>query len=563
MTPEAAGRDVAFGGPGRSPAPPARASTPEPDRTSPARRRTVRGSRSAGVRLATVYAGLFGMSALALVLFIWWATAGLLERQVEATIHADAQGLLDRIEEGGLPALIGSVQDRMSEDVDDETLYLLVDGEGRPLAGNLEHWPATVDAAGAWYELVVQRAGTRTLAEVERIDLPGGFHLLVGRDVRTRATLRHLLAEALLWALALVAALGVAGALVVRGLFRGMLADVSRTADAIAAGDLTQRVRPSGCGDEFDRLAETINDMLDRIARLMDGVRQVSNAIAHDLRTPIARARARLEDAARHADTDGALHAAVERAVADLDGVTAVFQALLRIAEIEAGSRRSAFAAFDCVPVLRDMAELYGALAEERGLLLSLDLVPALWIRGDRELLQQAVANLLDNAVKFSRAGGRVCLAVDAAADVAGAAPGSPAPNSPALGSPVPGSPARALRITVLDGGPGIPAGDLGKAAERFFRGEAARHTPGSGLGLALVQAVAQLHGGTLRLGDAAPGLRATLVLPVLEQAPGTEGAAPLPPPGRPAPAQAVAATAGAPGAGGHGFMSSPPGVNP
>ena len=507
------------------------------------RRWTVRGPRSAGVRLATVYAGLFGMSALALVLFIWWATAGLLERQVEATIHADAQGLLDRIEEGGLPALIGSVQDRMSEDVDDETLYLLVDGQGRPLAGNLEHWPAGVDAAGAWYELVVQRAGTRALAEVERIDLPGGFRLLVGRDVRTRATLRHLLAEALLWALALVAALSVAGALVVRGLFRGMLADVSRTADAIAAGDLTQRVRPSGRGDEFDRLAETINDMLDRIARLMDGVRQVSNAIAHDLRTPIARARARLEDAALHAGTDGALHAAVERAVADLDGVTAVFQALLRIAEIEAGSRRAAFAVFDCVPVLRDLAELYGALAEERGLLLSLDLVPALWIRGDRELLQQAVANLLDNAVKFSRAGGRVCLAADAGADEAGAALGSPVPT---------------LRITVLDGGPGIPAGDLGKAAERFFRGEAARHTPGSGLGLALVQAVAQLHGGTLRLGDAAPGLRATLVLPVLEQPPGTEGAAPMPSPGRPAPALA----APPPGAGGHGFMSPPPGVN-
>ena len=517
---------------------------------------TRRRLRSAGIRLATVYAGLFGMSALALVLFIWWATAGLLERQVEATIHADAQGLLDRIGEGGLPALVESIQDRMSEDVDDETLYLLVDGEGHHLAGNLEHWPAAVSAAGSWYELPVQRAGTRALAEVERIELPGHFRLLVGRDVRIRAQLRHLLGGALLWALGLVAGLSVAGALVVRRLFRGMLANVSRTSEAIAAGDLAQRVRLSGRGDEFDRLAETINDMLDRIARLMDGVRQVSNSIAHDLRTPITRARARLEDAALHADSDGELRAAVERAVADLDGVTAVFQALLRIAEIEAGSRRAAFARFDCVPMLRDLAELYGALAEERGLELALALPAALWMRGDRELLQQAVANLLDNAVKFSPAGGTVLLAAGtgpdtgaAGHDLAGPAAFGPAPD------------VRLLRIAVSDRGPGIPDGDLAKAPERFFRGEAARHTPGSGLGLALVQAVAQLHGGVLRLGDAAPGLRATLTLPASEQ----EDALPTPAsPVRSGPeCVAVIRPVPEPVAGGRSFIPSPPGLNP
>ncbi|MGI4975359.1 MAG: ATP-binding protein [Janthinobacterium lividum] len=508
--------------------------------------------RSAGIRLATVYAALFGMSALALVLFIWWATAGLLERQVEATIHADAQGLLDRISEGGLPALVESIQDRMSEDVDDETLYLLVDGEGHHLAGNLEHWPAAVSAAGAWYELPVQRAGTRALAEVERIELPGHFRLLVGRDVRTRAQLRQLLAGALLWALGLVAGLSVIGALVVRRLFRGMLANVSLTSEAIAAGDLAQRVRLSGRGDEFDRLAETINDMLDRIARLMDGVRQVSNAIAHDLRTPITRARTRLEDAALHADSDGELRAAVERAVADLDGVTAVFQALLRIAEIEAGSRRAAFARFDCVPVLRDLAELYGALAEERGLELALALPPALWVQGDRDLLQQAVANLLDNAVKFSPAGGTVLLGAGFGPDAEAGGQGAPAPAGASQAAE------RLLRITVTDRGPGIPAGDLAKAPERFFRGEAARHTPGSGLGLALVQAVAQLHGGALRLGDAAPGLRATLALPAPDRADALPG-----PSARPAQDHAARARAGTAAAGGRGFIPAPPAPHP
>ena len=185
-----------------------------------------------------------------------------------------------------------------------------------------------------------------------------------------------------------------------------MVAEVSATAEAIAGGDLTPRVRRSGRGDEFDRMAESINNMLERIARLMDGVRQVSNSIAHDLRTPITRARARLEDAAEHAGSEAELRAAVERAVADLDGVTAVFQALLRIAEIEAGARRSAFSDVDLGPLLADLAELYGALAEERGLRLTLEVPDTLTVQGDRELIQQAVANLLDNAVKFSPGNG-------------------------------------------------------------------------------------------------------------------------------------------------------------
>ena len=200
-----------------------------------------------------------------------------------------------------------------------------------------------------------------------RYDLPGGYHLLIGRDVQVRAQLRRLLTDALLWALVIVAAMATAGALIVRSLLRRTLANVSATANAIAAGDFAQRVKLSGRGDEFDQLAEVINDMLDRIGRLMDGVRQVSNAIAHDLRTPITRARARLEEAACMPRSPEALRAAIERATADLDGIVAVFQALLRISEIEAGSRRSAFAPLDLGPLLADLAELYEAVAEEKG----------------------------------------------------------------------------------------------------------------------------------------------------------------------------------------------------
>ena len=445
--------------------------------------------RSAGLRLAMVYAVLFAASALALVLFLWWATAGLLDRQVEAAIRADEQGLFEQWQGGGVEALQTTIEDRLAENVDDDAIYLLIDRQMHPLAGNLTSWPTGVTAADTPYDLMVSRAGVTSMARVRRNDLPDGNRLLVGRDVETRTSLRALLTSALLWSLVLLALLGSVGGLVMQRLFRRMIASVSATATAIAQGDLGQRVRVSGRGDEFDRLAETINDMLDRIGRLMDGVREVSNSIAHDLRTPITRARTRLEDAVEHADNPADLRAALCRAVADLDGVTAVFNALLRIAEIEAGTRRSAFADSDFAPVLRDLAELYTAPAEERGLALRFAAPDCLPIHGDRDLIGQAVVNLLDNALKFSLPGGAVRLAADRQ------------PFS--------------VTLTVEDSGPGILAGDRERATQRFFRGEQARQTPGSGLGLALVEAVAHLHGGSLALEDAAPGLRAVLRLPL------------------------------------------------
>lgn len=443
--------------------------------------------RSVGVRFAVLYAALFGVSALALAIFLWWATAGLLDRQTDAAIAADAQGLSERWNEGGLPALVSTIQERLAENVDDNAIYLLADAGMHPIAGNLEHWPSAVSLDRGWFELPIERSTNRSMARLHRFDLPGGFHLLVGRDVEVRAQLRTLLTDALLWALLVVAVLGTAGALLIRSLIHRTLAKVSDTAAAISAGDLTRRVPLSGRGDEFDRLAETINDMLDRIARLMDGVREVSNAIAHDLRTPITRARTRLEYAATHAQGVDDLRAAIERAQDDLDGVVAVFQALLRIAEIEAGARRSSFALVDVAGLLRDLTELYSAAAEDAGIRLVLDCPPTLQLQGDRELIQQAVANLLDNAIKFSPDGKTIALR---AAQHGGF-----------------------VRIVVSDEGPGIPEGDRERAMERFFRGEMARHTPGSGLGLSLVQAVAQLHGGTLNLVASNPGLSAELEL--------------------------------------------------
>ncbi len=444
--------------------------------------------RSAGLRLALVYSGLFALSALALVLFLWWATAGLLDRQIEAAIRTDAQGLSEQWQGGGVQALQTTIEDRLAENVDDDAIYLLTDDHTRPLAGNLAVWPPIVARPDIPYDLVISRAGTSSRARVRRFDLPDGSRLLIGRDVETRTPLRGLLTSALLWSLVVLAVLATVGGLVMQRLFRRMIASVSQTAAAIAQGELDRRVRVSGRGDEFDHLAETINDMLDRIGRLMDGVREVSNSIAHDLRTPITRARTRLEDAAEHADSAGELRAAVARAVTDLDGVAAVFDALLRIAVIEAGTRRSAFADLDFAPVLAELAELYTAPAEERDLTLVYTAPQTLPVHGDRDLIGQAVVNLLDNALKFSPAGGAVRLS--ATHDAAG------------------------VSVAVQDCGPGLSDADRARATQRFFRAEAARNTPGAGLGLALVEAVAQLHGGQLALEDAEPGLRAVLILP-------------------------------------------------
>ncbi|MDE2240490.1 MAG: HAMP domain-containing histidine kinase, partial [Rhodospirillales bacterium] len=377
---------------------------------------------------------------------------------------------------------------RVTNASDPDGIYLLLSATGEILTGNLDHWPAGLTRDNVWYEVPVARQGVNSIALLKVQPLPGGLKLLVGRDVRARLELRNVLRAGLIWALSLMIALGLLGALLIRSLFRRTIMDISVTTSAIARGDIARRVPVSGVGDEFDELALTINEMLDRIARLMDGVRQVSNAIAHDLRTPVTRARSRLEDAALHASTKEEMQAAIDRATQDLDGIVSVFEALLRISEIEAGSRRAAIAPIDLAPVLADMDELYRAVAEEKQIVLHTEIAAPLPVLADRDLIQQAVVNLLDNALKFSES----LTVVNFSASL------------------VDGM----VQIVVADRGPGIAEKDRARATERFFRAEAARNTAGSGLGLALVMAVAQLHNGTLRLQDNHPGLRAVISIP-------------------------------------------------
>jgi signal transduction histidine kinase len=444
--------------------------------------------RSAGIRLAMVYATVFGLSAFALAFSLWYSTVGLLQRQVEVAVRNDGAALMDHFAVGGVPSLAVAIQNRLADNVDGDAIYLLLDPQGGHVVGNLDQWPVGLNMTDTWYELPVTRQGAASVALLRAYNLQDGYQLLVGRDVRARAELRRVLQAGLLWAMGIMAFLGIVGAFVIRTLFRRMIRDISATTRAIARGDLSKRVPKTGDGDEFDELAGIINDMLDRITRLMDGVREVSNSIAHDLRTPITRARTRLEDAAMRAQTKDDLRSAIERATDDLDGIVAVFQALLRIAEIEAGARRSAFAPFDAAPLLLDIGELYTAVAEERGIALHTDVTGPLPLMGDRELIQQAVANLLDNALKFSPPHTLITLSALQHNDTIG--------------------------ISVADQGRGMSEADRDRATERFFRAESARNTSGSGLGLALVAAVATLHNGTLILRDNNPGLRAVMSLP-------------------------------------------------
>ncbi len=440
----------------------------------------VRFLRSASFRFALLFAGVFSFSAVLFALVLWYATAGSLDRQTDAALRTDAFGLAERWREAGPNAVAEAIAERLAADVENHAIYLLVDVAGRRLSGNLDRWPTEVGGAGDWAVALVARDGMQVEARTYAIDLES-HRLLIGRDVEEKQRLRDLLAEGIAWSAAAAAVFALLGAAVLRRALERQLRPAAQTARAIAAGDLSRRVPSSGRDDEFDRLGESMNAMLDRIDRLMAGIRGVSDSIAHDLRTPIARARAKLEEALADAGDADALRAAMERGINDLDNITRVFEALLRIAEAEAGARRAAFAPIDLVPVLADVAEFYGVVAEARGQVIETHLPDKLELVGDRDLLAQAVGNLLDNALKFTPPGGTVRLSARAGAR-------------------------EGVEVIVADTGPGLPPEDRARAGERFFRADASRGTPGSGLGLSLVRAVAHLHGGDLLLRDAVPG---------------------------------------------------------
>ena len=326
--------------------------------------------------------------------------------------------------------------------------------------------------------------------------LPGGIRLLVGRDLDERERMFHIVAVAGRWSVALVVVLGVLGGIFVSRRVLNRVEAMTATAQTIMAGDLSGRLSITGSGDEFDRLALNLNGMLERIDSLMRGLKEVTDNVAHDLKTPLTRLRNRCEAALRTAKTDADYRRVLEETIEELVGLIRTFDALLMIARAESGEVRDGMAEFDIADVARDVGELYEPLAEDKGLSLQIQASEHATVKGNRELVSQALANLVDNAIKY------------AATDV------KPA-NGERCGIVVKTSTDKdQITLSVSDHGPGIPAGDRSRVVERFVRLEQSRSEPGSGLGLSLVSAVARLHGGELKLEDNAPGLTAKIALP-------------------------------------------------
>jgi signal transduction histidine kinase len=430
---------------------------------------------------------------LLLVGFIYWSTTESLTRQIDATIDAEITGLAEQFNQRGVLGLVRAIQRRADPTRGTRGLYLLTDANHAPLAGNLSRWPDAAPDEDGWSTFALEyaepRNGDINLGRGRSFHLDGRYYLLVGHDMRERLLVAASIRESLAWAIAAVIGLSLIGGLLISRKLLGQVDAINQTSRDIMAGDLSRRVPLSGRDDEFDRLAGSLNAMLDQIERLLTSVKQAGDNIAHDLRSPLARLRSRLEVTLMERAGPEAYRRAIERTISEADGLLQTFNALLGIAQAEAGSARRHFQALDLAALLSDVAELYEPLAEARGQTLSLAGGGAIEIHGDRDLLFQAVANLVDNAVKFAPEGGRLGLALTCTAEIA--------------------------TVAVTDDGPGIPEAARERVLERFYRMEASRSTPGSGLGLSLVAAVAELHGGRLRLEDNGPGLRARLELPL------------------------------------------------
>ena len=454
-------------------------------------------------RLALIYLALFAASAIALLGYVYWNTAGFLVRQTDEAVEAEIGGLAEQYRQGGLPALVHTVIQRSQDPR--QSLYLVLDGQGNQLAGNLYAKPDVPPGPDGWMDFIYVRVTTegveRNLARARAFRLPDGFYLIVGRDVQERREIETLITSSLIWAIGLTIALGLAGGLVIS---RNMLARVdaiNRTADDIMHGDFSRRIPVAGVGDELDQLAGNLNAMLEQIESLMVGMRQVTDNIAHDLRSPLSRMRNRLEVTLMHEPPREEYRQVLEKTIKEADHLLGTFNALLSIARVEAGSPREQMADVDLSAVVRDAAELYQPVAEEIGIACTVDIEEGLRLRGNRNLLSQAVANLIDNAIKHARPtelSGHVADRLTIQAMRQGAQ----------------------IRIAVADNGPGIPPADRERVFGRFVRLETSRHTPGSGLGLSLVTAVARLHGGRVEMQDNEPGVRAVLIFPTISRSP-------------------------------------------
>jgi signal transduction histidine kinase len=434
---------------------------------------------------------LLGLAALAaFAVPLWYAWNVTIFSSREEILRDDSQRLTEVFRREGVEGLTSYINARVGLQIAGERTLLLTDSDYRPLAGNLKAWPQGIPDQGGSHAVMADIAGQPTHTLMVRSTLPGGYHLLVGRDLALFLPLERRFTSGLLAAVLFLFVVGVAGAILIRRQVLARVEGIRQTISAIMRGDLRHRLPAAKSGDELDTLSQTLNGMLDHIEHLIRGISNVSNSIAHDLRTPLAELRSRLEELSLTRPPPAETFAEIDGAVADLDRVMRIFTALLRLAEIDSGARRSGFVRVDAAAVTAEVVEFYEPAAEQKGVEFSFQTAGDAAVAGDPVLLAQAVSNLIDNSLKSVHEHGAISVRVARRAD-------------------------GALEIAVADDGPGIADADKSRVTERFFRGDASRGSPGVGLGLAIVDAVAKLHGGALQLLDNHPGLLAQMVLPL------------------------------------------------
>ncbi len=450
--------------------------------------------RTTAFKLIAAYLAVFALFAVSVIIYTAWHTRQLIQVQVANDLDREVRFLTEQYSIGGIQRLVYVIDRRTRRP--GSSIYMLSNFQGEVLASNVADLPiGLLDKPGTRFTTYNRfddgGAKVSHVAFVQVTILPGGYRLLVGRDIEERDTLRDLVARPAQWAVLIIVVLGLAGGIFVTRRVLKRIDAMTATSETIMAGDLSGRLALAGTGDEFDRLAHSLNAMLDRIESLMQGLKEVSDNIAHDLKTPLTRLRNGAEEALRTAETEQDWRAALETTIEESDGLIRTFDALLMIARAEAGQARKSMGEVNLAEIAENVTELYEPLADEKGLDLVVSTTPVT-IYGMRELLAQALSNLVDNAIKYAEPplGERRRITVSLARK-----------GDEAL-------------LQVADQGPGIPAAEHGRVVERFVRLEASRTQPGSGLGLALVSAVARLHGGHLALSDNGPGLVVTLHLP-------------------------------------------------
>ncbi len=455
-------------------------------------------------RLAALSIAAFLATAAGIVGFLFWQTNNVLTEQVLTSLRAEVQELRHIEAAAGVASVSEAVKARSRPE--GPGLYFVADSTGRKRAGNLSRLPPELgpDAGGGTFRYE-RDGGISRLAVALPVEFRDGTRIIVGRDIEEQRAFANRMRTVFLLGFGLLSIAGLAGGLGAGRVLLNRIDAISAASRSIMAGDLSRRIPMAGTNDELDGLAQNLNAMLDRIEQLMSGLREVSDNIAHDLKTPLNRLRNRAEAALRDPRGPEAFRDGLERTIEEADELIKTFNAMLLVARLEAGALEGETEPVAVGSLVRDVAEFYEPVAEEAGMALSVSAAEGPVVTANAHLVSQAVANLIDNAIKYGHEGGTPALGVDA--------------TQPSIAVSV-AEVGDTVEIAVADRGPGISAADRERALKRFVRLEASRTKPGTGLGLSLVAAVARLHAGTIRLEDNAPGLRAVLVLPLKEARP-------------------------------------------